>query len=337
MTTYFLMREKASSAELSELIARLTAQSFESDVVRVGERQLLRLDANPPVPKRLPSSPAVERIFEASHFPRLVDRLIQPENTVVKVGPSTIGDDQFAVVAGPCAVESREQILATALAVKEAGATILRGDAFKPRTSPYAFQGLGVEALEYLAEAREETGLPFVAEVVDPRDVARVAEQADMIRIGTRNMANYALLKEVGQQHRPVMLKRGRTARVEEWLDAAEYICQAGNPDVVLVERGIRTFEDSSRNTLDITAVPVVKALSHLPIMVDPSHAAGRRELVAPLARAAMAVGAHGVLVDVHPDPPRALVDGDQALRVAEFEELMSTLRSLAGAVQVEL
>lgn len=253
------------------------------------------------------------------------------------MGATSIGDNQFAVIAGPCAVESRDQIMRAARAVKAAGATILRGDAYKPRTSPYAFQGLGAEALEYLDEARAETGLPFVAEVVDPRDVESVAAVADILRIGTRNMANYALLKEVGQQTRPVMLKRGRTATIEEWLDAAEYIYREGNREVVLVERGIRTFERATRNTLDISAVPILNSLSHLPVLVDPSHASGRRDLVAPLAKAAMAVGAHGVLIDVHPDPVAALVDGDQALNSHDFLELMADLKMLAGSIGVEV
>lgn len=267
---------------------------------------------------------------------RLVDRASKAEDTVVKVGATSIGGGQFAVIAGPCAVESRHQILATAQAVKAAGATILRGDAYKPRTSPYAFQGLGREALEYLEEARVDTGLPFVVEVVDPRDVESVAEVADILRIGTRNMSNYALLREVGGQTKPVMLKRGRTATVEEWLDAAEYIYREGNTDVVLVERGIRTFERATRNTLDISAVPIVKSMSHLPVLVDPSHAAGRRDLVPPLAKAAMAVGADGVLIDVHPRPQDALVDGGQALAIGEFTELMAQLNTLAGALGLD-
>jgi 3-deoxy-7-phosphoheptulonate synthase len=245
-----------------------------------------------------------------------------------------IGDGNLTVIAGPCAVEDREQLLTTARSVKEAGASILRGDAFKPRTSPYSFQGLGKAGLEILAEAREVTGLPFVAEVLDPRHVEQVASYADMVRIGTRNMSNYALLKEVGQQERPVLLKRGRAASVEEWIDAAEYIHSEGNPNIVLVERGVRGFGNSARNTLDLTAVPVAKAISHLPVMVDPSHAAGRKDIVPALARAAVAVGADGVLLDVHPDPDSALVDGPQALLPDEFAALMLQLRRVAEAIR---
>ena len=222
-----------------------------------------------------------------------------------------MGGGPVTVIAGPCAVESRDQLFSAAAAVQKAGARILRGDAFKPRTSPYAFQGLGEKGLQLLAEAREEFGMPFVAEVLDPRDIDLVSSYADIIRIGARNMANFTLLAEVGRQPKPVMLKRGLTATIEEWLNAAEYIYKEGNHQVILCERGIRTFEQQTRNTLDISAVPVVKGLSHLPIIVDPSHSGGRRALVAPLTRAAVAVGADGVMIDVHPSPrpPRSMVN----------------------------
>jgi 3-deoxy-7-phosphoheptulonate synthase len=218
----------------------------------------------------------------------------------------------------------------TAEAVVAAGARVLRGDAFKPRTSPYSFQGLGEKGLQMMAEARETFGVPFVAEVLDARDVELVSSYADMLRVGTRNMANYTLLAEVGRQPKPVQLKRGFTATLEEWLNAAEYIYKEGNHQIVLVERGIRTFETAARNTLDITAVPLIKRMSHLPIMIDPSHSGGKRDLVAPLARAAVGVGADGIMVDVHPAPDSALVDGEQALLPAEFADLMVTIRSLA-------
>jgi 3-deoxy-7-phosphoheptulonate synthase len=231
-------------------------------------------------------------------------------------------------------VESRDQLITTAESVAQSGASILRGDAFKPRTSPYTFQGLGKAGLEILAEARELTGLPFVAEVIDPRDVELVASYADMVRIGTRNMSNQALLCEVGRQPKPVLLKRGRAATVEEWIDAAEYVHSEGNPSIVLVERGVRGFDTSARNTLDLTAVPVAKKETHLPVMVDPSHAAGRRDIVGPLARAAVAVGADGVLIDVHPNPAAALVDGAQALLPSEFATLMDQLRAVAAAIR---
>jgi 3-deoxy-7-phosphoheptulonate synthase len=237
------------------------------------------------------------------------------------------------VIAGPCAVESRDQLFRTAEAVKKAGASILRGDAFKPRTSPYSFQGLGEEGLKILSDAREELDMPFVAEVLDPRDVGLVASYADILRIGTRNMANFTLLTEVGRQPKPVLLKRGFTATIEEWLNAAEYIYKEGNHQIIMAERGIRTFETASRNTLDITAVPIVKGLSHLPVLVDPSHSGGRRDLVAPLSRAAVAVGADAIMVDVHPTPDTAKVDGAQALLPAEFAEMMVSVRALAEVV----
>ena len=234
-------------------------------------------------------------------------------------------------------MESRDQMLTTARTVAASGARLLRGDAFKPRTSPYAFQGLGEEALKILVDARDETGLPFVAEVLDPRDVELVASYADLIRIGTRNMSNYALLREVGRQSKPVQLKRGRTATIDEWLNAAEYVYTEGNPNIVLVERGIRSFEPTVRNTLDLSAIPLVKGLSHLPVMVDPSHAAGRADLVTDLSRAALAVGADGLLIDVHPSPADARVDAGQALLPDQFENLMSELGRLASAVGMSL
>lgn len=262
---------------------------------------------------------------------KLVSRQHHPDRSTVWVGPAghqvPIGPDTFTFIAGPCAVETPSQTLEAAEMAKAAGATILRGGAYKPRTSPYAFQGLGVKGLEILADVRETTGLPIVTEVVDARDVAVVAEHADMLQIGTRNMANFGLLQAVGDAGKPVLLKRGMTATIEEWLMAAEYVAQRGNLDVVLCERGIRTFEPSTRNTLDISAVPVIQGISHLPIIVDPSHAGGRKDLVVPLSRAAIGVGADGVIVDVHPDPENALCDGPQAL-------LGNDLRALAQAVR---
>jgi 3-deoxy-7-phosphoheptulonate synthase len=268
---------------------------------------------------------------------KFVSRDYLDTDTVIEVRGVRVGGGSFAVVAGPCAVESRDQLFRVAEAVQQAGAHALRGDAFKPRTSPYDFQGLGEKGLELLAEARDEFDMPFVAEVLDPRDVELVSSYADILRVGTRNMGNFALLTEVGRQSRPVLLKRGFTATVEEWLNAAEYIYKEGNHEIIMVERGIRTFETSTRNTLDISAVPVVKGLSHLPVMVDPSHSAGHRRLVAPLSRAALAVGADGLMVDVHHAPDTALVDGAQALLPAEFAVLMDEIRSLAAALHLQI
>jgi 3-deoxy-7-phosphoheptulonate synthase len=269
---------------------------------------------------------------------KLVSRQHHPDRSTVWVGRDTgkrvpIGPDTFTFMAGPCAVESPSQTLEAARMAQSAGATILRGGAYKPRTSPYAFQGLGVRGLEILADVREATGMPVVTEVIDARDVPVVAEHADMLQIGTRNMANFALLQAAGDSGKPVLLKRGMTATIEEWLMAAEYICQRGNLNVVLCERGIRTFEPATRNTLDISAVPVVQATSHLPIIVDPSHAAGRKDLVVPLSRAAIGVGADGIIVDVHPDPESALCDGPQALLGNDLRELAQACRRLPEMV----
>jgi 3-deoxy-7-phosphoheptulonate synthase len=260
---------------------------------------------------------------------KLVSRENHPQTSTVRVGGVPIGPDTFTLIAGPCAVETPEQTMAAARMAKAAGATLLRGGAFKPRTSPYAFQGLGRRGLEILAEAREETGLPVVTEVVEAGDVDLVSEYADMLQIGTRNMQNFALLQAAGSAGKPVMLKRGMNATIEEWLMAAEYVAQRGNLDIVLCERGIRTFETAYRNTLDISAVPLAHSLSHLPVIVDPSHAGGRRELVVPLARAAIAAGADAVMVDLHPEPGAALCDGPQALADVDLEALAEAVRLL--------
>ena len=275
---------------------------------------------------RLAALPGVAQVTPISRPFKLTSREFHPEDTVIRVLDAVIGDGSLTMMAGPCSVESRDQLFETADAVKEAGATILRGGAFKPRTSPYAFQGLGVEALRYLAEARERTGLPVITEVMEPSQVDIVAEYADILQIGTRNMQNYSLLRDVGRVARPVMLKRGYGATVEEWLMAAEYIVSSGNPNVILCERGIRTFETYTRNTMDLAAVPLVHQLTHLPVIVDPSHATGKRWLVKPLAVGGVAVGADGVMVEVHPTPDKALSDAEQQLDLAQFRDLMATL-----------
>jgi 3-deoxy-7-phosphoheptulonate synthase len=263
----------------------------------------------------------------------LVARDQHPEPSRVKVDDVTVGGGSVTVIAGPCSVESREQLMSVAPAVAAAGARMLRGGAFKPRSSPYSFQGMGERGLELLAEARAATGLKIVTEVVAPEDVALVARYADVLQIGARNMQNFRLLSAVGEQPKPVLLKRGMMATVEELLMAAEYVVSAGNPRVMLCERGIRTFERATRNTLDICAVPVLRERTHLPIIVDPSHAAGRRELVPSLARAAVAVGADGLIVEVHPDPDRAMSDGRQSLTPDGFAAMMAEVRRVAVAV----
>jgi 3-deoxy-7-phosphoheptulonate synthase len=275
---------------------------------------------------RLGALPGVETITPISRPFKLTSREFHPEDTVIRVLDAVVGDGSLTVMAGPCSVESRDQLFETAEAVKASGATILRGGAFKPRTSPYSFQGLGVEALRYLAEARDRTGLPTITEVMEPNQVDIVAEYADILQIGTRNMQNYSLLTAVGRVARPVMLKRGYGATVEEWLMAAEYIVSSGNPNVILCERGIRTFETYTRNTMDLAAVPLLHHLTHLPVIVDPSHATGKRWLVKPLALGGIAVGADGVMVEVHPRPEEALSDAEQQLNLEQFADMMAAL-----------
>lgn len=264
---------------------------------------------------------------------RRVDRPAHPAGSVVRVGAVPVGGPGIVIMAGPCAVESREQVLATARGVAAAGAHILRGGAFKPRTSPYSFRGLKEEGLALLAEARAATGLPVVTEVLDPRQVELVGGTADMLQIGSRSMQNFALLEEVGRTDTPILLKRGMSSTVEEFLYAAEYVLAQGNEQVVLCERGIRTFATSTRNTLDLNAVPLLKRRTHLPVVVDPSHGTGHAWMVAHLSRAAVAVGADGLLIEVHPDPGAALSDGEQSLSVEDFERLMPTLDAVAVAV----
>ncbi|HXG05069.1 MAG TPA: bifunctional 3-deoxy-7-phosphoheptulonate synthase/chorismate mutase [Candidatus Binatia bacterium] len=274
--------------------------------------------------------PGVEQVIRVTLPYKLASIEHHPERSRIRVAEVPIGGDgQLVVMAGPCAVESRDQLLSTARWVRREGARVLRGGAFKPRTSPYTFQGLGLEGLELLAQAREETGLPVVSEVTDAAQIEAFEECVDLLQVGSRNMHNFVLLRAVGRSRRPVLLKRGFGATIEEWLLAAEYILSSGNPNVILCERGIRTFETATRNTLDLSAVPLLRGKTHLPICVDPSHGTGQRPLVGPMALAAAAVGADGLLVEVHPDPPNARSDGDQSLSFDEFGELMDELRRL--------
>lgn len=279
------------------------------------------------------SFPGVVRVDLISHLWKLASREYHPSDTVIDVAGVKIGGSQVAIAAGPCSVESEEQLVKIAEQVKTSGAHLLRGGAFKPRTSPYAFQGLGEEGLKYLAKAREVTGLPVVTEVMDSMDVDLIAEYADILQIGTRNMQNYALLKKVGTTHRPVLLKRGQGCKLRDLLMSAEYIIAEGNCDVILCERGITTFEDATRNTTDINAIPVLKQWTHLPIMLDPSHATGDWRFVDSVAKAAIAGGADGLLIEVHNDPKRALSDGPQSLRPEQFHELMVRIGRVAQAV----
>ena len=277
--------------------------------------------------------PGVVEVVPISKPYKLSSREFKNEDTVVRVGNVTIGGDELVVMAGPCAVENEEQVLSTAHAVKRAGAQILRGGAFKPRSSPYSFRGMGAQGLQILAKARSETGMPIVTEVMAPEDVGMVAQYADILQIGTRNAQNFNLLDEVGKINKPVLLKRGFASSYEEWLLSAEYVLSGGNSRVILCERGIRTFETGTRFTIDLAAIPMVRSLSHLPVIADPSHSTGRVHLVVPMTLAAVAAGAHGILVDVHPDPAVAKCDGAQALTFEGFEEMMSQVDAVARAV----
>ena len=328
---FVVMRAEATEAEINGVKGLILAEGltpFENAgeartvIAVVGEigrrREQLRA--------RLETTPGVATVTAISKPYKLVSREFHPENTVIRVLDTAIGDGSLAVMAGPCSVESRDQLLETVDFVTSHGATVIRGGAFKPRTSPYSFQGLGVEGLRYLAEARERTGCPVITEVMEPNQVDIVAEYADILQIGTRNMQNFSLLLACGRAGRPVMLKRGFGATIEEWLMAAEYIASAGNSQIMLCERGIRTFETSTRNTLDLTAVPLVHHLTHLPVIVDPSHATGTRWLVKPLAIGSVAVGADGIMVEVHPRPDEALSDAEQQLDFRGFDSMMQAV-----------
>ncbi|MDQ3664507.1 MAG: 3-deoxy-7-phosphoheptulonate synthase [Actinomycetota bacterium] len=330
-----VMGPDATDQDIAHVVERVEAAGGEAFVSRGVTRTIIGLvgDIDAFRGLNLRSFPGVADVHRISVPYKLVSREHHRDRSVVWVGsgPARVafGPETFTFVAGPCAVESPEQTREAAEMAKAAGARLLRGGAFKPRTSPYAFQGLGLRGLEILAEVGASLDLPVVTEVVDPSDVAMVAEHADMLQIGTRNMQNFGLLQAVGTAGRPVLLKRGMQARVDEWLMAAEYIAQRGCLDVVLCERGIRTFETATRNTLDLSAVPVAQAASHLPVIVDPSHASGRRDLIVPLSRAAIAVGADGIIVDVHPQPEEALCDGPQALVGADLRSLAQAVRQL--------
>lgn len=334
-----VMSPEATEEDIARVVSRVEGVGGEAFVSKGVVRTIIGLVGNIESfhHLNLRTLRGVADVHRISDPYKLVSRQHHSERSTVWVGPEgkqvPIGPDSFTFLAGPCAVESAEQTVEAARMAQSAGATILRGGAFKPRTSPYAFQGLGLAGLKILADVRAATGMPVVTEVVDARDVEVVAEYADMLQVGTRNAANVGLLQAVGDANKPVLLKRGMTATIEEWLMAAEYVAQRGNLDIVLCERGIRTFEPATRNTLDISAVPVVQATSHLPIIVDPSHAAGRKDLVVPLSRAAIAVGADGIIVDVHPKPETALCDGPQALLGTELRELAQAVRRLPAVV----
>lgn len=288
-------------------------------------------------PDQLESFQCVERIMKVAEPFKKANRAFHPAPSEIKIGNTVVGGKKLAIMAGPCSVESNEQITAVAQAVKDAGATVLRGGAFKPRTSPYSFQGLAYEGLDMLCHAREQTGLPIVTELMSPYDIDTFVEKVDCIQVGARNMQNFDLLKQLGKIRKPILLKRGLSATIEEWLMSAEYIMAGGNEQVILCERGIRTFETYTRNTLDLSAICAVKKLSHLPVIVDPSHSTGKSWMVQPITRAAIAVGADGVMIEVHNDPAHALCDGAQSITPAAFVDVMADIRKIAEAVGREV
>ncbi len=334
-----VLRPDATEEQVDHIIKKLKDLGLQAHISKGVERTVIGAIGDEAVLRGLPLEviPGVEEVHPILKPYKLASREFRKENTVIKVGGAEIGGKKIAVMAGPCAVENKALLIEIAKEVKGAGAAFIRGGAFKPRTSPYAFQGLGEEGLKYLSEARERTGLPVVTEVMDPRDMDLIVKYADIVQIGARNMQNFRLLKEVGAYHKPVLLKRGISATIKEWLMSAEYIMAGGNHNVILCERGIRTYETATRNTLDLSAVPVLKQLTHLPVIVDPSHAVGKWDLVAPMAKAAVAAGADGLLIEVHPNPEEALSDGEQSLKPGVFRQLMEELKPIAMAVGREI
>ena len=330
-----VMRSAATQTDIDQVVERIIQHGLKPHISRGVERTIIGAIGDERILRNVPfqALPGVEEVLTILKPFKLASRDFKTEPSVVEVNGVAVGGGRLAVIAGPCSVEGREMLLDTAQKIKEAGATLLRGGAFKPRTSPYSFQGLGEEGLKYLAEVREVTGLPVVTELMDPRDAELIMKYADMVQIGARNMQNFRLLKEVGMHHKPVLLKRGMSSTIKELLMSAEYIMSEGNYNIVLCERGIRTFEDYTRNTLDLSAVPSLKQLTHLPVIVDPSHGTGKWDLVGPLALAAIAVGADGIMVEVHPQPEMALSDGPQALIPDRFSTLMEQIRALAPIV----
>ena len=329
-----IMQNNATQADLDAVLARVAEHNLRGSVT-VGESQNIVGIIGTPITvalqESLESMSGVREVVRISRPYKLATREFHPLDTIVDVRGIKVGGGSAVVMAGPCAVESETQIMTTAIAVKQAGAHMLRGGAFKPRSSPYSFRGMGEEALKLMAKARTETGLPIVTEVMTPTDVALVDEYADLLQIGARNMQNYQLLEEVGRSQRPVLLKRGLSATFEEWMLSAEYIMNQGNHNIILCERGIRTFETATRNTLDLNAVALAKKRTHLPIIVDPSHGTGKWYLVQPLALAGLAAGADGLMIEVHPDPDKATSDGPQSLTLEHFAELMPKVNALAG------
>jgi 3-deoxy-7-phosphoheptulonate synthase len=337
-----VLRPGVTSKEIRYIIKKLEKRGFRATISKGTERTVIGVIGDTSKITEEESSafeilPGVEKIHRIIKPYKLASRDFKPEKTKIKIDNNVIGGKRIHVIAGPCAVEDLPTFLNVAIEVKKAGATFIRGGAFKPRTSPYSFQGLGEKGLEFLAEVREKTGLPVVTELMDPRDTEAVLKYADIIQIGARNMQNFRLLKEVGAHNKPILLKRGLSATIKELLMAAEYILAQGNSKIILCERGIRTFETETRNTLDLNAVPVLKNLTHLPVIVDPSHGTGKWDLVSPMAKAAIAAGADGLMIEVHPNPEEALSDGEQSLKPDKFKTLMKELKAVAKAVGREI
>lgn len=337
-----VLNPKATEEDLKRIVRKLERRGLKANVSKGTERTIIGVigDTSKITEEEentIRVMPGVEDVMRILKPYKLASRDFKSEDTIINVKGEMIGGRKIHVIAGPCAVENKTMMTNIAEKVKEAGATFIRGGAFKPRTSPYSFQGLGEEGLKYLSYASKKTGLPIVTELMDPRDINIVKKYADIIQIGARNMQNFRLLLEVGKCKKPVLLKRGLSATIKEWLMAAEYIMSKGNQNVILCERGIRTFETSTRNTLDLSAVPVLKQLTHLPVIVDPSHGVGKWSLVAPLAKAAIAVGADGLMIEVHTNPEEAMSDGEQSLRPSDFKKLMDELKPIALAIGREI
>ena len=334
-----ILKPNTPQSEIDALIDKITGYGVQVSPVIGTELSILGLvgDTSKIDPTQIEANRNVEKVMHVAEPFKKANKMFHPQPTIVNVGGVAVGSRQLAVIAGPCSVETEEQIVGVAKSVKASGANMLRGGAFKPRTSPYAFQGLKYEGLELLKEAREATGLPIVTELMSPYDIDRFVEDVDVIQVGARNMQNFDLLRQLGQTRKPILLKRGLSATIEEWLMAAEYIMAGGNGQVILCERGIRTFETYTRNTLDLSAIVAVKNLSHLPIIVDPSHAKGKWWMVEPLARAAVAVGADGLIIEVHNDPAHALCDGNQSIKPSVFDDVMKQIRGIAAVVGREV
>lgn len=328
-----VMKPGAKEASIQNILSLIKSRGLEPHISDGKEVTIIGVigDKTRLMNQNLEIAEDVEKIVEVTESYKLANRKFHPEPSIIKVGSVSIGGSELVIMSGPCAVESQEQVLETAIAIKKSGAQILRGGAYKPRTSPYSFQGLEEDGLRLMKEAREATGLAVICEVTSLAAIESAVKYVDMLQIGARNMQNFYLLKEAGKTGLPILLKRGLSATIDEWLNAAEYIMAEGNPNVVLCERGIRTFETATRNTLDLSAIPVIKERSHLPIIVDPSHATGVRKYVKPLAKASIAVGADGLMIETHPDPSRALSDGPQSLTFEQFDALCGELRPFAA------